>query len=156
MEDQFSKYLRLFGTIFFTFLGFIVAIALLLLGFRLLFGLVSYIPWFTYVYMIIILLVPPALFITVYLIYFKRTKVHPSRPVRLISYILFSVALIAWAFFLVGDMIRFFKSGYTSIDRYNCFNLLFLFCNVEGIFFIGVMQALTTAKEKDWMEKHLQ
>ena len=153
MEDRFSKYLRLFGSIFFLVIGFILAFVLLLLGIKLLFGLMSYIPWFTYVYMSFIILVPSALFITCYTIYFKRTFTHPNKPIRWISYALFSAALIAWIIFLVMDITIFYKHAYTTIGMYYSYDMIFLISNVACFFLVGVMQAFTTAKEKDWMER---
>ncbi|MEI2750179.1 MAG: hypothetical protein V9E88_15640 [Ferruginibacter sp.] len=154
MEDQQGKYLRLFGTMFFVFIGFIVSILLVLTGLRFFFGLFKFIPWFTYIYIVFILLVPSALFISVYLIYFKRSKFHPSKSVRIISNVFFITALACWAFCLGRDMITFFQKGYTDIGRYFSYNMIFLVANVAGIFLIGVLQALTTAKEKDWMERN--
>ena len=107
MEDHFGKYLRLFGTIFFSVIGFIVVLALLLLGIKLVFGLMSYIPWITYVYMVFILLVPSGLFIPAYFIYLKRTVDHPNKTIRFISYLIFTAAIITWSVFLVLDMITF-------------------------------------------------
>jgi len=153
MEDHFGKYLRLFGSIFFSVIGFIVAIALLLLGVRVLFGIMSYIPWFTYVYMIFIILVPAGLFIPAYIVYFKRTGAHPSKVVKWISYLLFSIAILTWTVFLVLDMITFFRFAYASIGMYKSYDMIFLAANVVCFFLVGVMQAFTTAKEKDWMER---
>ncbi|MEN9964637.1 MAG: hypothetical protein RL582_1732, partial [Bacteroidota bacterium] len=34
------------------------------------------------------------------------------------------------------------------------YNLIPLFSTVALIFFMGVLQALTTEKEKDWMDKY--
>ena len=153
MEDHFGKYLRLFGTIFFSFIGFIIAMILLLLGIKLLFGLMSYIPWFTYVYMIFIILVPAGLFIPAYLVYFKRTVSHPNKTIRLISFLIFTVAILTWSIFLVLDMITFFKHAYNAIGMYRSYDMLFLAANVACFFIIGVMQAFTAVKEKDWMER---
>jgi hypothetical protein len=156
MEDTFGKYLRLFGTLFFTFIGFIIAFILLMLGIRGFFGLLSYIPWFTYVFMVLILMFPASLFISAYIIYFIKTKTHPSKIIRTISYSLFSVALLFWAYFFVSDLILFFRHFYNTIDMYSTYNLLFLAINVGCFFFIGVMQAFTTEKEKDWMERSVR
>jgi len=153
MEDRFAKYLRLFGTIFFSLVGFIVVLILLLLGIKLLFGLMQHIPWFTYVYKVFILLIPSSLFITCYLVYFRRTAKHPDKTIKWLSYCLFTAALIAWAIFLVLDIITFYKHAYTEIGMYHTYNLLFLFINVACFFIIGIMQAFTTPKEKDWMER---
>lgn len=153
MEDQFGKYFRLFGTIFFTFIGFILALILLMLGIKLLFGVLSYIPWLTYLYILLIVIFPATLFTAVYIIFIRKTRKHPSAPVRWLSYIVFTVALICWAYFFGYDLYLFFKHFYTTIDKYYTYNLLFLSLNVGCIFLFGVIQALTTAKEKDWMEK---
>ncbi len=153
MEDNFGKYLRLFGTLFLTVIGFIIAFILLLLGLRLFFGLLSYIPWFTNVYMILILMLPAALFISAYIIYFKRTTLHPAAAIRIISYIIFSIALILWGIFFIWDLLIFFRHVYQTIDRYHSYNMIFLAANVACFFLVGVMQAFTTEKEKDWMEK---
>ena len=153
MEDRFGKLFRLFGTIFFSVIGIILAFILVLLAIKLLFGLMSYIPWFTYVYTIFILLVPSALFITVFIIYFKRTASHPNKAVRWISYFLFSAALITWAVFLFLDMVIFYKYAYPSIGMYHSYDMIFLISNVACIFIVGIMQALTTAKEVDWKER---
>ena len=156
MEDQFGKYLRLFGTIFFSVIGFIVMLVLLLLGIRLFFGLMSYIPWVTYVYMVFIIMVPAGLFIPAYIIYFRRTGSHPGKTIRFISYILFTVAICTWSVFLVLDMITFFRYAYNAIGMYRSYDMVFLAANVSCFFLIGVLQAFTAAKEKDWMERRYE
>lgn len=154
MEDRYGKYVRLFGTLFFTMIGFILAFTLLLLGIRLIFGLLSFISWSAYIYTLFIMMVPAVLFISIYIIYFKRTAAHPSAFVRYISYGIFSVALIFWVIFFVMDIITFFKHAYTDIEKYNGYDMIFLSANVAAIFLIGVMQAFSAPKEKDWMERN--
>lgn len=154
METDFGKYLRLFGNLFFLFIGFIVSLILLFLGIRLFFGVLSYVPMVSYVYTIFILTVPAALFISAYIIYLKRTPGHPSKPIRLISYFIFIMALITWAVVYVLDMIDFFKFGRTDIGAYKSFNMFFLFGNVVCFFLIGIIQAFTTSKEIDWRERN--
>lgn len=153
MPGQENKYISLFLRIILTAIGFILSIALLLLLIRLFFGLLSYIPWVTYLYMIGILLVPSALFISIYLLYFSRTKHHPSVAVRYISKVYFIAALACWLFVLARDLNEFFSESYNTIDKYYSYELTFLAANVGGIFLIGIIQALTTAKEKDWMDR---
>ena len=152
MEDN-GKYLRLFGTLFFTFIGFILAIVLLLLGLKFFFGMLSYIPGVVNIFTLFIICVPAALFISVYVIFFKRTKSHPSAPARMISYILFTIALAAWAFFFLKDMIIFFKHFYTTVGEYMSYDMIFLSANVFLIFLVGIIQALTVKKEVGWMER---
>lgn len=154
MEDQFAKFLRLFGNIFFMTLLFIISIGLLLFGLRLLMGALDSISWFRYVYMTGMLLIPSAFFMSVYGVYYKRTKTHPSKGVRVFSSFYFLVAIVSWLVVLIIDAIAFLKKGSADIDQYYSFNLLYLVINIGMIFLIGIIQALTTAKEKDWMEKY--
>ncbi|MDB5201317.1 MAG: hypothetical protein JWQ27_726 [Ferruginibacter sp.] len=153
MYENFGKYLRLFGTIFLSFVGFLLAIVLLFLGIKLFFGLLTYVPWSVYVYMLFILTVPAALFINIYLVYFRRTKRHPSAPVRYISFALFIIALAAWVYFYIIDLKIFFTHSYQDIAKYNSYEMIFLAANVAMLFLIGIMQALTMEKEKDWLSR---
>jgi K+-transporting ATPase A subunit len=68
--------------------------------------------------------------------------------------LLFAVGILIWIVLLVIDFVNFFKNGYQDIGKYFSYQLLPLTSNVAVVFLTGVMQALTTAKEKDWMEKH--
>ncbi len=153
MEDTFAKYLRLSGAIILTFLSFIAALVLIMLGLRFFFGMLNSISWFTYFYTVLVIMFPTCLFMSVYIIYFRRTKRHVSKPVRIISYIIFSIALALWLWFFISDLQVFFKYYYNSIGKYNTYNLLFLSCNVGCIFLVGIIQALSTEKEKDWMDR---
>ncbi len=155
METQLGKFIRLFGNIFFSAIGFILLIVFFLLGLRLVLGAIDYIPWISFVYMSFMLLIPATLFVTVFVIFYKRTKIHPVKIVRWLSNIIFLLAISSWIIILVNDGITFFKNGYPDIDKYFSYNLLFLVINVGVIFFTGVIQALSTAKEKDWMDKHV-
>ena len=100
-----------------------------------------------------IILVPAALFIPAYIVYFRRTSSHPRKIVKAVSYLVFSIAIGAWAVFLVMDMTVFFKHAYTTIGMYKSYDMVFLAANVACFFLIGVLQALTTEKEADWMER---
>lgn len=153
MESTYSKYIRLFGNIFFLFLGFILLLVIIVLGLRLFFGLLSYIPWISIIYSLFILLTPLCIFGTAFLVFFKRTFRHPSASVRVISYIFFTGILLCWLGFTVYDLLTFFKHQYQSIDKYYSYNLLFLTINVFGLFAIGIMQALSLPKEVDWMDR---
>ena len=152
MEDN-GKYLRLFGTLFLMFIGFIVGIILILLSLKFFFGMLSYIPGIVHLFTLFIICVPAALFVSVYIIYFKRTKSHPSAPVRMVSYILFILVLTAWAFFFVKDLVVFFRHLYTTVGEYMSYDLFFLSGNVFIIFLVGIIQALTAKKEVGWMER---
>ena len=153
-QDQHGKYIRLFGTLFFTFIGFIVALILLLLGLRLIFGVLSYIPWLANIFTLFIICVPAALFIIVFIIYFFRTKTHSSAAARIFSYIIFAAALGVWAYVWVSDLITFFRHYYTAVGEYMSYNMIFLVINVLSLFLVAMIQGLSTKKEPDWMEKH--
>ncbi len=152
MEDN-GKYLRLFGTIFFSFIGFIVALIIVLFAFRVFFGLLSYVPWTTYIFILFIISVPAALFISVYIIYYYRTRSHPSAGARWFSYILFAIALAAWGFSFISDMVTFFQHHYAAISYYMSYDMIFLIANVACLFFVGMVQALATKKEPGWMDR---
>jgi len=153
MEDRFSKYFQLSFNLFFTFLGFILSLLILMLGLKYMFRILDYIPWFVYVYMLFIIIVPASLFISIFVIYFKRTASHPSAGVRVISKSIFVLALILWAAAFIMDMVTFFKNGSREISNYYSYNIFLLAGSVATIFLIGVVQALSTTKEKDWIEK---
>lgn len=154
MEDQFAKFLRLFGNILFSAILFIIGVGLLLLGLRFLMGALDTLSWFSYLYMTGMLLIPSAFFISVYAVYFKRTAHHPSKMARVFSKTYFITAILSWMVVLVIDSINFIKKGRADIDQYYSFNLLYLVINIGMIFMIGIIQALTTVKEVDWMEKY--
>ena len=124
-----------------------------MLGLKFIFGLLDKIPWFVFMYMMFIIMIPAALFITIFIIYFKRTPGHPSVVVRGISYSIFSIALLFWGAAFIWDMIEFFKKGSREISNYYSYNIFLLAASVAAIFLVGILQAFTTEKEKDWMEK---
>jgi hypothetical protein len=154
MGERLSKYIRLFCTIFFVFVAFVAINIVVLLALRFMFGILDKLPVMVYIYMLFIITVPAALFITVYIIYFRRTRFHPSPTVRYISYALFTAALLMWSGAYIYDVITFFKHSYAGISYYKSYELAFLAGNVAAIFLIGIVQALTAQKEVDWMEKH--
>ena len=156
MEDKYEKYVQLTFHLIFTFVGFIVALMLLLLGLRLLFGILDQIPVLVYIYMLTIILVPAAVFVTVFMIFIKRSIQFPKVVIKWISLLLFAAALLAWAIVLVLDVGTFFRTSNREIAAFYSYNVIFLSLNVATIFLVGVMQALAADKEKDWMEKRRQ
>jgi hypothetical protein len=64
------------------------------------------------------------------------------------------LAIAYWVILLCIDLIFFLKNGYGELGKYETYNLIPLFSTVALIFFMGVLQALTTEKEKDWMDKY--
>ena len=122
MEDN-GKYLRLFGTLFFVFIGFIATLFIVMYGLKLMFGVLDAIPWFSAMFTLFVICVPAVLFLTVYFIYFKQTKTHFSKAVRFFSYAVFTLACASWLYNWVLDFIIFFTKHYNSIAEYNCYNL---------------------------------
>ena len=149
-----GKIIRLTGYLLLSVIGFLLSVSLIFVSLRLFFGLLSYIPWLTYIYVLFILSVPAAVFTSVFIIYFRRTRFHPGKVVKYISKALFIAFIAAWAVVYVLDIISFYKTEKADIENYLSYNTLFLTINVTTIFLIGVMQALTTSKEPDWMDKH--
>lgn len=153
MEDRFLKYSKLYILIFLLFLAVPVILGLLVAVFwgiskvvssnaaDLIFGLGT-----------ITLL--PALFSSVYVIFFKRTKQHPSAVVRILSNIFFILGIVCSVTVLVIDIIAFFNKYEIDISAYRCFSLAYLAGNVGLIFLIGIIQAFTTPKEVDWMDRN--
>ena len=152
-EDNAGKYLKLGGSILLGMLSFIAVLLLAMLGLRFFLGLLNTLHWTVYVYLLFIISVPAAIFVTAYLVFYRRTAMHPSAIVKFISRFLFVTAIICWIIFYAIDVYNFAKHGYQDISMYYSFNLLFLFLNIACIFFTGVLQALTSQKEKDWHER---
>ncbi len=153
MEDRFIKYSKLYILIFLLFLAVPVILGLLVAAFwgiskvvssnaaDLIFGLGT-----------ITLL--PALFSSVYVIFFKRTKQHPSAVVRIVSYLFFVLGIVCSVIVLIIDISAFFNMYEIDISAYRCFSLAYLAGNVGMIFLIGIIQAFTTPKEVDWMDRN--
>ena len=88
-----------------------------------------------------------------YVIFLKRTSNHPVAFVRLISKTIFVIGMAISAVVLVLDMGAFFTKFNTDISGYLCYSLAYLAGNVGILFIIAIIQALTTNKELDWMER---
>jgi len=153
MEDRLSKLIRLFGAILITFIGVLVVLALFLLLMRFLFGILDGMSWFVYGYMILIIMIPPVLFISVYALLLRHSSKHPSRIVKWISRVPYILALIAWVILMVIDLRNFFINGKQSIEHYYGFEPLILFFNILLILIIGIVQALAMPPEEDWLHK---
>lgn len=153
MEDKFAKYLQLSNRLIISLLAFIVSLLIILFSIRLVFDLLDSMPWFVYLFTLFIIIVPSAVFICIFLASLYRVKNHPSAPVRLISYVLNGAVFLAWAYFLCRDIITFFLTGSQQIGNYNSYNVLYLAGSVALIFLLAIIQALSTEKEKDWIEK---
>ena len=152
MEDRFTKYSQLYFLIFLLFLSVPVTFSLVI---GLLYGvstLVSSRP-VDIIFEVVIISIPPAVFGTAFSIFSKRTRSHPSAIVRMISQILFAIAIGCSIVVLVLSILQYFKKGYHNITDYKSFSLVFLAGNIALLFLIAIMQAFTTKNEEDWMEK---
>jgi len=154
MMQQFERYFYLLGKIILLIISIFLIAFLLLLGLKFLMQGLDYIPWFTYAYMCVMLLIPPVFFSTVFYIFWKRTIKYPGKIIRLISYAIFLFFIIGWVSVLGSDFVIFFKNNYGDINRYNAYNLMYLSATIFMIFITGIIQALGMPKEVDWMEKH--
>lgn len=153
MEDRFIKYSKLYFLIFLLFLSVPVIIALLLGLFYGFAKLISSRPT-TIIYELLILSLPAAIFTTIYYVFFKRTKTHPSAAVRIISNIIFLAGFCSCILVLVQGYKKFFdKSSIFDVEGYWSFTLLFLAGNIATFFIVAIIQAFTTNKEEDWLEK---
>jgi hypothetical protein len=152
MDDRFTKYSKLYFLVFLLFLAVPVSFALLIATFYGFSTLISSRP-VDIIFELIVIGIPSAVFATVHYIFFKRTKQHPSPAVKTISQILFVMGFLNSLLFLVLSIISYFKKGYNNITDYPTFHIAFLAGNIGGLFLIAIIQAFTTKKEVDWMEK---
>jgi hypothetical protein len=152
MEDRFLKYSKLYILIFLLFLAIPVIIGLLVVTFYGFSKLVSS-SVVDVIFGLGIITLAPALFSSVYVIFFKRTNRHPAAVVRIISKILFVIGIVCSLGVLVSDIISFFTKYGIDIADYRCFSIVYLAGNVAMIFLIGIIQAFTTKKEVDWMDR---
>jgi hypothetical protein len=152
MDDKFVKYSKLYLYIFLSIFAVLLGVALIISVFYGISKIISSGP-VDILFELIVITVPATIFCTAYIIFFKRTKYHPSKPVKYISYVLFVLALCYCLFGLGWSIQNYFTVKSHSIAEYHTFSLLFLAGNVGLLFFIGIMQALTTEKEVDWMDR---
>jgi membrane associated rhomboid family serine protease len=152
MDDRFTKYSKLYFLVFLVLLAVPVAFALLIATFYGFSTIISSRP-VDIIFELVVIGIPSAVFATAHYIFFKRTKQHPSVPVKIISQILFLIGICCSLFFLALSIIAYFKKGYNNITDYLTFHIAFLAGNIGGLFLIAIIQAFTTKKEEDWMEK---
>lgn len=153
MEDRFVKYSKLYALIFLMFLSVPVILGLIIAAFYGLSKLVSS-SVVDIVFGLGVVAMAPALFSAVYVIFFKRTKNHPVAAVRTISKFLFIIGIGISALVLVLDMYSFFTRFNIDIDGYHSFSLAYMAGNVAALFVIAIIQAFTTKKEVDWLDRH--
>jgi hypothetical protein len=152
LEDKFTRFTKLYILIFLMFLSIPVTIALIIGVFYGFSKIIASGPA-DIIFQLLIICLPPAVFSSAYVIFFKRTKRHPSSVIRICSYILFVIGLACSAFLLTRDIIAFFTMPEYDVADYRCFSIWFLAGNIGALFLIAIVQAFTTNKEKDWIEK---
>lgn len=152
MEDKFIKYIKLSVIIFLLFLAVPVTISIAI-GVFYGFGRLVSSSWANTLSEIIVISMPALVFMTAYTIFFRRTKFHPSKIVRGISYVFFTAGIGFALYFLVTDLLYYFKVNRKTVTAYQSYNILYLFINIVALFVIALLQALSQPKEKDWMEK---
>ena len=152
LEDKFARYSKLYVLIFLMFLSIPVLFALVIGTFYGFSKLISSAP-VDVIFELFVISLPAAIFSTAYIIFFKRTKKHPSAGVRIFSKTCFVIGLACSLLLLVLDLYAFFRYRGLDIDDFNCYSFVFLAGNIGSLFFIAILQAFTTEKEKDWLEK---
>lgn len=152
MEDRFLKYSKLYILLFLSFLSIPVVIALLM-GIFYGFSKIISSSVVDFLFELLIISLPAAVFCTAYFIFIKRTRHHPVAAVRIISMLFFAGALACNILFLFLDIISFFKHRVTDVGDSRCFGIFFLAGNIAGLFLIAIVQAFTTQQEEDWLEK---
>ncbi len=153
MEDRFIKYSKLYILIFLMFLAIPVLLGLLIATFYGISKLVSS-SVMDIIFGLGVITIAPALFSSVYVLFLKKTKQHPVAIIRNISKTFFVIGIVCSITIWVTDLISFFNKFNIDISVYHCFSLAFLAGNVGDIFLIGLIQAFTTKKEVDWMDRN--
>ncbi len=154
MEDRFTKYSKLYFLIFGLFLCVPVFFSLFIAFFYGFFKIFASRPLDIF-YELVVLVIPAALFAAVYYIFIRRTKTHPAKVVKIISQVLMMIAFCICLVLLVADLVHYFKikgASYEISDFYS-YSLAFLAGNIALLFIIALVQAFTTPKEEDWIQK---
>ena len=152
MEDRFIKYSKLYALIFLLFLCVPVLLGLIIATFYGISKIVSS-TVADISFGLGVVSLTPAVFMSVYFIFFKRTKKHPAKTIKIISQIIFVTGFLISLVVLVFDMISFFTKFNTDITGYYGLSLTYLAGNVAILFIIAIVQAFTTNKEVDWMDR---
>ena len=152
MEDRFIKYSKLYALIFLLFLCVPVLLGLVIAAFYGISKLVSS-TVADISFGLGVVSLAPAVFMSIYFIFFGRTKKHPVKAVKIISQIIFVAGFLTSLVVLVFDMISFFTKFNTDITGYHGLSLTYLAGNVGTLFLIAIIQAFTTNKEVDWMDR---
>lgn len=154
MEDRFTKYSKLYFLIAGAFL-FIQLVIALIIGFFYGFLKIFASRPLDVFYELLVMGLPPALFAGVYYIFIRRTKKHPSKPVKIISQLLMILGFCSCIAVLVADIIYYvsLKFGSNDISHFKSYTLAFMAGNIALMFIVALMQAFSTPKEQDWVTR---
>ncbi len=153
MPDTYGKYLRLLSLILLLFIGIIGFFALLLFVFKWFFRLIDMASVTSSIYLFVMLLIPAAIFISIYSVFYKRTKKYPNKTIRIISNVIFMAGIISWLLSVGVDMVTFFNTGNADTSYYHSFDKWMLIPNGVAIFVAGIIQALAMPEDKDWVNR---
>ncbi len=148
-----SKYFELAIAIFLSIAGFFLLLAIIFYILKYFIAGVNLIPGIQKAFAFCILSLPAFVLLPVYAIFGRRTKNHPSVAVRGISYLLVGLALLAIIVVYIFDLSTFFRTGNADIMDYYCFDHYFIVPGITLLFVLATLQALTSAKETDWMDR---
>ena len=135
MEDRFTKYSKLYVLIFLLFLCVPVLLGLIIAAFYGISKIVSS-TVADISFGLGVVSLAPAVFMSVYFIFFKRTKKHPAKAVKIISQIIFLAGFLISLVVLVFDMISFFTKFNTDITGYHGLSLTYLAGNVSILLYL--------------------
>ncbi len=151
-DARLGKFIRLFGNIFFTFIGFLLVVGLLFIGLKYFFGFLDNFKITESIFTLGIIMIPGLFFIPVFLYYFKRTIRLPKGGAKVFSYLVFVVVIGAWLYSLVTDVYTYFQTHYNEIAKYFSYSILMLGGSIALLFIVGIVQALAAPDEKDWID----
>jgi len=154
MDNRFTKYSKLYFLIFGLFLTVPLFLALTIAFFYGFFKVFASKPLDIF-YEIVIMILPPAFFAAVHYIFFRRSQDHTAKIIRTVSRVLLALAFCCCVAILAADMITYFKLGPNTyeVTNFKSFSLLFLAGNIALLFIVALVQAFSTKKEEDWLEK---
>ncbi len=149
-----NNYIELTIAIFLSVLAFFLLLIVIYFILKYFIAGVNMIPGVLNAFTFSILSLPAFILFSVYAIFFRRTRLHTSAVVRMISWGLLGLALAAIAIVYTMDCITFFSTGNPEVTDYHCYSRYFMVPGISLLFGIATLQALSTEKEKDWMERN--
>lgn len=152
MDDRFVKYTKLYFLVLLLFVCVPVCVGLVVAMFYG-FSKIVFSQPVDFIFELFIIGLPAAFFATVYSIFFLRTKRHPSKMVKFVSYVFFGVGIVSCFIYLGWDLRVFFNTRSQDIESYHSYTLLFMAGNIGLLFLIAIVQAFATEKEKSWLDR---